>query len=129
MKKILLLVVFLASSWAPLVALDAETIVESVVSLGYDGENSMSTPYSFSTFPNPTSGEIFIKANNAESRQQTSLEVYNMIGKKVKDVGMHDFSFRDRASFSIAELPEGVYFVRVSFMNGEVVNKKVILSK
>ena len=66
-------------------------------------------------YPNPTSGLLKIESEKPLSR----IGVYNLQGQKVMEVGPAESQF---------ELPQesGLYLVRVTTQDGEVVNKKVI---
>jgi hypothetical protein len=70
---------------------------------------------SLKIYPNPTSGLINIESEENLNR----IEIYNLQGQKVMEVGPAESQF---------ELPQesGLYLVRVTTANGEVVNKKVL---
>ena len=69
-----------------------------------------------SVYPNPASETISIMDAN---QVIASFEVYNLVGKKVKS-----FDFRHEESYDIADLPKGMYLVRIFDKNGLVLTTK-----
>lgn len=75
----------------------------------------------FSVFPNPTTEFIsVVDANNSIS----TIEVYNLVGKKVKT-----FAFHAGEKYVVADLPKGMYLVRIldkekSILSTQKVNKR-----
>jgi len=77
--------------------------------------NEVKTTDSFSVYPNPTNGIVFIK--NEEKIK--SAEVTNSVGQIVKT------RFSDQ-QIDLNGVPNGVYFVKVQFENGKTITKKVV---
>jgi hypothetical protein len=63
-----------------------------------------------SVFPNPTSGMLYVRINNPESRV---LQVINTVGQIVHLQQLISTS----SKFDFSELPSGLYFVRISDHN------------
>ncbi len=68
-------------------------------------------------YPNPTSGQVFIKNNSKEIQQ---IDVVNMIGEIVKSF------LTPGNSFSISSLDNGVYIVLAHSSNGQVYRHRII---
>lgn len=66
-------------------------------------------------YPNPTMESFQLRSTTDIAR----LEVYNAIGKKIKD-----FSYYRGASYSIADYPRGFYFVKVISPKQETISVK-----
>lgn len=71
-------------------------------------------------FPNPTSGILNVNTIEANS----SLEVFNVVGDKVYS----NVLVKGANSLDLSGLANGAYFVKLN-SNGQVITKKVILSK
>lgn len=75
----------------------------------------------FNVFPNPSSlGLITIKASNVP----TTIEVYSITGAKVIEQNANSTTIR----ISTDELNKGIYFVALTFENGQKLTKKIILN-
>lgn len=70
-------------------------------------------------YPNPTSDYLHINIDNFDVN--TSLELFNLMGKQVK--ASHLYS--NRAIVDISNLAKGVYFLKIH-SNGKVATKKII---
>ena len=76
-------------------------------------------PFELRVFPNPTTDSFSVVDNLLINE----IVLYNIIGRKVKE-----FAFESNKKYSLAELPDGMYFVSmVSYENG--VLKTVRISK
>ena len=73
------------------------------------GVNSINKQAAITIAPNPTTGEISILGTGC-----VDIRVYNMIGQLVKEVFHTD-------NFSIAEMPAGVYSVKLFDANGALI--------
>jgi hypothetical protein len=59
----------------------------------------------FKLYQNPVLNELIL------SKEATAVSVYNMLGKEVKKMN------KAQAKYNVADLPQGVYVLRVSFEN------------
>ena len=59
-----------------------------------------------SVYPNPTSGDLFIKAGNAFEPSSSFIEIVNVLGQNV-----YTSAFSER--INISALPQGVYYIRL----------------
>lgn len=76
-------------------------------------------PNSFSIYPNPSSGQIYIPSKG----DFETIEIYNSTGQKIKEL---PYSYES----DITELPKGIYFLRVLKANGKYTAiKKVVKIK
>lgn len=74
--------------------------------------------YNVSIYPNPSSGNITIEANNIEN---INVEIYTISGQLIRT----EFS-KSNGRIHINGLSRGVYFVKIN-INGNVINKKLII--
>lgn len=75
----------------------------------------------FNVFPNPSStGLVTIKSSNIP----TSIEVYSITGAKVIEQNANSTTIR----INTEELNKGIYFVALTFENGQKLTKKIILN-
>jgi len=68
-------------------------------------------------YPNPTTNIIKVKSEYTEIF--SSFELFDLVGNKVKEL-------RNTNEMDIAELPEGVYFVRLTDQNGRTYSSKIL---
>lgn len=76
---------------------------------------------SFELFPNPVSGDQVTFISNGAVK---SLEVFNMIGQRVKRVEKYN---GNSAVIETSGLEEGLYFVKAKTLNGKEVVKKLVV--
>jgi len=68
-------------------------------------------------YPNPTTNIIKVKSEYTEMFY--SFELFDLVGNKVKEL-------RNTNKMDIAELPEGVYFVRLTDKNSRIYSSKIV---
>ena len=68
-------------------------------------------------YPNPAKEKVTI-----EGIEATEVEVYNALGRLVK-------TMQGTNEISVAELPQGVYLVRIADAEGKVLTAKVAVSR
>ena len=68
-------------------------------------------------YPNPAKEKVTI-----EGIEATEVEVYNALGRLVK-------TMRGTNEITVAELPQGVYLVRIADAEGKVLTAKVAVNK
>jgi hypothetical protein len=80
----------------------------------YNTESAVSISRSvINIFPNPTTDFVSV---NDESDRVNKLEFYNLTGRQMKA-----FAVTRGEKYSISELPDGVYFVRLIDKNNRIV--------
>jgi Secretion system C-terminal sorting domain len=80
----------------------------------YNTESALSVSKSaISIFPNPTTDYVAV---NDDSDRVNKLEFYNLTGRQMKA-----FAVTRGEKYSISELPDGVYFVRLIDKNNRIV--------
>ncbi len=84
---------------------------ENLTILGVE-ENQIDT---IKIYPNPTEGLLYIDANNTESI--VSATIFDILGKKVLQLD------GNTEQVDISNLQNGMYFLRIANMSGEVVKK------
>jgi hypothetical protein len=84
---------------------------ENLTILGVE-ENQIDT---IKIYPNPTEGLLYIDANNTESI--VSATIFDILGKKVLQLD------GNTEQVDISNLQNGMYFLRIANMSGEVVQK------
>ena len=83
-------------------------------------EGSIETATAMSIFPNPTSGMLNVTSNE----EITSIEIFNSVGNIVVSCNVAGNS----SAIDMNNLPNGMYFVRVSTANG-IETVKVVLER
>lgn len=101
---------------APIIMIDALK-VGAPVNLGTESEKQAF----FSLYPNPAREEI----NVSSARMMKRVEVYNLVGKKVASVSMHDDNFR----LNVSSYTEGMYLMVVENMDGERSVRKFVVNR
>lgn len=74
----------------------------------------------FSIYPNPATSALHIKFSTQINN--TSIEIYNVIGERVNFVNSFNGS---EATFNISELSKGLYFIKIAGKENTVVRKFV----
>lgn len=75
----------------------------------------------FNVFPNPSStGLVTIKASSVP----TTVTVFSIVGEKVEETNTESTTIRINTS----KLTKGIYFVSLSFENGQKITKKIVLN-
>lgn len=82
------------------------------------GFNDLKNSIGINVYPNPTTGKIKIVAEN--EAQPTSASIYNLSGKKIKDVVL-----KTNHEISIDELKNGVYYFKINTTKGSLIKKVV----
>ena len=95
--------------------------------LTFEGEPSSNrfmdeTDNSIGIFPNPATNYITI---TAPSGSYTEIGIYNSLGHCIRSIDLKD----NRASISIDQLPNGMYFVRGTLVNGNPFSKQLLICK
>ncbi len=72
-------------------------------------------------YPNPTNGYINLESNKAIARWEVLNEFGNIYNK-----GNVSIENANNAQFDISSYPTGIYFVRTTFKDGEIIMKTVI---
>ena len=67
-------------------------------------------------YPNPTSGQLNIKADG-----MTSASVYDLVGQCLMQMSAQD----GQASVDMSQMKNGVYFIKVNTANGSVIQRVV----
>ena len=70
---------------------------------------------SFTLWPNPASQTVYIDGVEADE-----VQVYNTLGQEVKTV-------RGTNEISVAELPQGIYLVRIRDEEGRIFMEKIMV--
>ncbi|MBX2826599.1 MAG: T9SS type A sorting domain-containing protein [Flavobacteriaceae bacterium] len=87
-----------------------------------DTEDYVAAQNSVIVYPVPSSGEINIQHALSEFG---SINLFDVMGRNVKALYQGDLSLSNDASFSIGELPAGVYFVQIRSGNQKIARKIV----
>ena len=93
---------------------------------GFTGIENIAAPADgFTVFPNPSSGAINITYTTIQTGQ-VNIDVSDITGKQVKRIVAEQRSPNSTTSINIAELPAGIYFVRLTTEEGQWVRKLVV---
>jgi hypothetical protein len=76
-------------------------------------------------YPNPATDLVYIKMD-AKGESNISLELYDILGKKVLTQNYEAVQSEFKASINVATLNRGVYFVKVRLNTGEAMIKLVL---
>jgi hypothetical protein len=85
------------------------------ISLGVLSTNEVKTNESFSVYPNPTNGIVFIKNEGKIKSAEITNSVGQVVNARVSD-----------KQIDLNGVPNGVYFIKIQLENGKTVTKKVI---
>ena len=85
------------------------------------------TPSSFSIYPNPTSGKIFLKM---DSRETTTIqfELIDLLGKKLMEMPIDLTAGQNLKEIILENVNKGIYVIRLK-MDGNIINQKIIIEK
>ena len=72
--------------------------------------------YNVMLYPNPTSGQLSI-----EAEEMTSVSVYDLVGQCLIQMSVED----GRATLDMSQLQNGIYFIKVNTANGSNVQRVV----
>lgn len=75
-----------------------------------------------SVFPNPSNSDFFIKGDSIQS-----YDLINSLGQSVKDSKLNENM--NLQKISIADLSDGLYFLKLTLSNNSIVTKKLIIKK
>jgi hypothetical protein len=100
-------------------ALSSSLIVDKNVAETATSIQNQNIENSIYVYPNPSTGIFNIEVNSAE---KTNIEVYDMLGKKIKSFELNN----SRSTLDLTGSPKGMYMLRI-ISDGEIVNKKIIL--
>jgi hypothetical protein len=79
-------------------------------------------------YPNPALNKINIKVDIDQYSSNTILGLYNQYGQKIKSIYIEPSQIWTNISFSLEELPSGIYFIRLD--NGmQIITQKIIHAK
>ncbi|MBR4837202.1 MAG: T9SS type A sorting domain-containing protein [Bacteroidales bacterium] len=94
--------------WVDDITFPGNTVIMGVESTSYDKDVTI--------YPNPANDVIYIKGDDVQY-----VEIYNSIGLKVISMNVNNSE-----SIDIADLANGLYFVRTSDKNGNVSTTKIV---
>lgn len=99
----------------------ATIIVQNNTTTGFS-EKPISAGVTIS--PNPSNGIFQVEVKNTELAKSFELGIYNIVGEKV--YVKSDLQMQNPAKINIADLPKGIYFVK---LNGgkESISRKIIV--
>jgi hypothetical protein len=85
------------------------------------------TPSSFSIYPNPTSGTIFLKL---DSRETTTIqfELIDLLGKKLMEKTINLSTGQNVKEIILENINKGIYVIRLK-LDGNIINQKIIVEK
>jgi hypothetical protein len=78
------------------------------------------SPALFKIFPNPTNGNFTVSFDPETTPEQVNVEIFGMQGKKIISATIQD---ERKHTFSLADQPTGLYFIRVTKGNQTWVGK------
>jgi hypothetical protein len=96
------------------------------VSLTLTGISGLETKLFVAVYPNPTTGDVNVQF--ADGQKNVSVEVFDVAGKLTLKQKLNNASQSNIYTFSIADLPNGVYNLRLH-ANGSFNHHRLILTK
>lgn len=114
-----------ANSYFPILSISTFTLTSAVVNRysktvayrqGYasSGINEISTAANgLTAFPNPTSGDVTLSYNTSKPGE-SAISIYDLTGRLLMSVAHSDTNGLQMQTMNVAELPMGIYEVRVS---------------
>jgi hypothetical protein len=111
---------------------NANTNDSSGVTLQYNGfvgvnELAKAEGNISSAFPNPATAMVSIKYDMNQYAQNARLELFNMLGKKVKAIELTDK--QGVAKIDVSEMTPGVYFYTFVINDKAIATKKLVISE
>ena len=88
---------------------------------GLVGTDELQREEAFRAYPNPSNTGIL---NLSTSSVPVNIEIISILGSKVIETNTNTTTTRINTS----ELPKGVYFVALTFENGQRLTKKIVLN-
>lgn len=88
---------------------------------------NIAAPLKFSTYPNPATGQVTI---DLAFDQKTNIRVdfLNLVGQQVKETS--EFVGNElQKTIDLNDLPSGIYFIKVTTVEGSSFSKKLIITK
>ena len=73
-------------------------------------------------YPVPADQSLFVEAEGVEN---TEIIIYNMQGKRVKQLQL---KLNEKNHFSVADLANGIYLLRLSKADGSLATKKITIN-
>ena len=112
----------IGSGWVPSSLANGSFMIRAVMgdSLLFVGLNQLNTVSTFEMFPNPTAGLVSFDA--AASLWATEVMLFDEHGKLV-------FSRPFNGTLELSDRPAGIYFVCLRSKNGEVAQRKLVITK
>ncbi|MCB9232908.1 MAG: T9SS type A sorting domain-containing protein [Bacteroidia bacterium] len=74
-----------------------------------------------SVFPNPTRGEVFVQFELDQPRD-LNVRVVSLLGQELRSTAVSQ-AHRDRISFNLEDLADGVYLIEVRTDDGRLVKR------
>jgi len=81
---------------------------------------------SISIQPNPTTGTFILNLNNNQTKI-VSIEVYNILGAKIRHIKQSEISGNE-ITIDLQEQTDGIYYVQINTEKGKII-EKIILNK
>jgi hypothetical protein len=78
----------------------------------------------FIIYPNPTRGAITVQINNKKENFKVDLTVFDLQGRQLIEKSIK----QPNAQLDLTNLDNGLYFIRLSGLNGSVKTKRIIVS-
>ncbi len=78
-------------------------------------------------FPNPSKSDIFIKSNK-NTRTPVSIELTDLLGRTLKQRFVDDFNGADGIHQSLEDLPNGLYFLKITSNNSILLTQRIVKS-
>ncbi len=95
-------------------------IYVNVIPFGSTGVNNIQMEEVISLSPNPANTQFTVSSSEFADKKST-LEIYNVLGKKIYSVSYHQSS-----SINCEHFPPGIYFVKLICETGSTVQKLVV---
>ena len=89
--------------------------------LDYINIRPLPNPQGFLLYPNPTHDHVTVEADGL-----MEVKVYGVMGREVKRVAANG---QQKVTFSVEELPAGLYVVRAVDRNGRQMSQKILVVK
>lgn len=88
------------------------------------GIKENSSKINLSIYPNPSNGKFQLEINSLQSTKDYNLEVYDVLGNKIRVVSKLAQQISNKIDFS--DFPKGIYFIRL-YDGAEICDKKIII--
>lgn len=91
-------------------------LIMGTTALAHEPGSELREPFlkEFSTYPNPTQGNLTISFSALDASKSLTLKIYNLIGKELYTESFSPFTGIREVKFNLSQYPKGMYMIEIS---------------